>query len=57
MFVTVEDLLSLRDRTVLFYCLKGYTYREVAAKLKISIGTVHNTIKKIRKKVEQTCEK
>ena len=54
--VTIEDVLSLRDRTVLFYYLKGYTYREIGRKLSISVGTVHNVIKRIRKKVEQSCK-
>ena len=57
MFVTVEGCLSLMDRTILFYYLKGFTYREIGKRVRCHHSTVGRRVKKIAERVQQTCEK
>lgn len=47
-----EDLLTAREEEILSYLSKGYLYKEIAAKLFISIDTVRSHIRKIYQKLQ-----
>jgi DNA-binding NarL/FixJ family response regulator len=47
----MEHILSSREKEVLELLSKGYLYKEIAAKLQISTGTVRQHIHKIYEKL------
>ena len=46
------DLLSVREREVLRYIARGYTYKEVASELHISVKTVETHVSAVLRKLQ-----
>ena len=46
------DLLSRREREVLRYIARGYTYKEVAHELHISVKTVETHVSAVLRKLQ-----
>ncbi|MBK9288655.1 MAG: response regulator transcription factor [Flavobacteriales bacterium] len=47
-----EELLTLREREVLDALANGLMYKQIAAKLEISVGTVQNHVRHIYEKLQ-----
>ena len=48
------DLLTAREREVLRYIARGYTYREAARELHISVKTVETHVSAVLRKLQLT---
>jgi DNA-binding NarL/FixJ family response regulator len=46
------DLLTVRERETLRYIARGYTYKEVAAELHISVKTVETHVSAVLRKLQ-----
>ena len=46
------DLLSAREREALRYIARGYTYKEVASELHISVKTVETHVSAVLRKLQ-----
>jgi DNA-binding NarL/FixJ family response regulator len=49
---TELDLLTTREREVLRYIARGYTYKEVAARLYLSVKTVESHVSAVLRKLQ-----
>jgi hypothetical protein len=54
---TSDDPLTPRERQVLELLVEGYSYKETAAKLGISIGTVGTYVERIYEKLHVSCRR